>query len=92
MWYSFARSVVRETPVKGKRKRCREPSVKMAKWDFLAAELCARGRLSMKIRNELFVHGVVLSRLALSLLYRNKCTPGLANNETQDDRQAYQDQ
>ena len=53
----------------------------MAQWDFLAAELCARGRLSMKIRNELFVNGVVLSRLALSLLYRNKCTPGLANNE-----------
>ena len=69
--------------------RCRDSSVKMAQWDFLAAELCARGQLSMKIRNELFVSGVVLSRLALSLLYRNKCTPGLANNETQDDRQAY---
>jgi hypothetical protein len=72
--------------------RCREPSVQMAQWDFRAAELCARGRLSMKIRNELFVSGVVLSRLALSSLYRNKCTSGLANNETQDDRQAYQDQ
>jgi hypothetical protein len=35
---------------------------------ILAAELCLRGRLSMKIRNELFVSGVVLSRLALSSL------------------------
>jgi hypothetical protein len=72
--------------------RCREPSVKMARWDFLAAELCACGRFSMKIRNEIFVSEVVLSRLALCPLYRNKRTPGLANNEAQDDRQACQDQ
>jgi hypothetical protein len=71
---------------------CREPSVKMARWGFLAAELCAYSRFSMQIRNELFMSGVVLSRLALSPLHRNKRTSGLANNETQDDRQACQDQ
>ena len=46
----------------------------------------------MKIRNELFMSGVVLSRLALNPLYRRKRTAGLADNETQDDRQACQNQ
>jgi hypothetical protein len=80
---------------RGKGKAQPGAAIPQSKWFdgyFLAAELRARGRLSMKIRNELFMSEVVLSRLALSPLYRNKCTPGFANNETQNDRQARQEQ
>ena len=80
---------------RGKGKAQQGAAIPQSKWldgYFLAAELCARGRLSMKIRNQLFMSEVVLSRLALNPLCRNSCTPGFANNETQNDRQACQKQ